>query len=194
MANANGAQPDGKDIFQDQLDLSDSDYEKSQQLRASLTNKDQDPCQDWQSIIKSPWRAYIASINPRITSLLLHRLEQVPISVDSKTHKFPSVLFHDSCQCPLCVHKSTNQRLFSTADIPANIQARSVEVDCATDYMNIKWENNVLGYDKNHITKLSIAALRKIVESGSLPGFRRNTHDAQVLWTKEPLPSLKYFD
>ncbi|SPJ75736.1 uncharacterized protein FTOL_05467 [Fusarium torulosum] len=47
---------------------------------------------------------------------------------------------------------------------------------------------------KTTLQKLSIAALRNIVESGSLPGFRRNTHDAQVLWTKETLPMLKYFD
>jgi gamma-butyrobetaine dioxygenase len=119
---------------------------------------------------------------------------RVPISIDGKTQEFSPLLLRDSCQCPLCVHESTKQRLFSTADIPANIQARSVEIDPASESVNIKWENDAPGCSQDHTTKLSMTALREIIESGSLPGFGRDKHDAQVLWTKEPLPNLDDFD
>ncbi|KAF5630098.1 4-hydroxybenzoate benzoate ligase [Fusarium sp. NRRL 52700] len=119
---------------------------------------------------------------------------RVPISIDGKTQEFSPLLLRDFCQCPLCVHESTNQRLFSTADIPATIQARSVEIDSASQSVNIKWDNDAPGYGQDHTTNLSMASLREIVESGSLPGLGRDKHAAQVLWTTKPLPNLRDFD
>ncbi|KAF5554158.1 gamma-butyrobetaine hydroxylase [Fusarium mexicanum] len=119
---------------------------------------------------------------------------RVPISIDNTPQEFSPLLLRDFCHCPLCVHESTYQRLFSTADIPANIQARSVEVDSASESVNIKWDNDAPGYDQDHTTNLSMASLREIVESGSLPGLGRDKHAAQVLWTTDPLPNLRDFD
>ncbi|KAJ4109701.1 hypothetical protein NW768_012137 [Fusarium equiseti] len=135
----------------------------------------------------SPVRRFYSDIQSKKPS-------RVPIPVDGKTHEFSSLLLRDSCQCPLCVHASTNQRLFSVADIPATIKARSVEIDPASDSVNIKWENDAMGFNKDHTTKLSLGTLREINESGSLQGFGRDTHDPQTLWTKEPLPDLEDFD
>ncbi|KAF5570148.1 gamma-butyrobetaine hydroxylase [Fusarium phyllophilum] len=117
---------------------------------------------------------------------------RVPISIDSQTQKFSPLLLRDSCQCPLCVHESTYQRLFSTADIPANVQARSVEIDSVSQSVNIKWDNDAPGYGQDHTTNLSMASLRGIIEPGSLPGLGRDKHAAQVLWTTEPY--LRDFD
>lgn len=39
-----------------------------------------------------------------------------------------------------------------------------------------------------------MAALRELNQLGSFPGLGRDTHDAQILWTKEPLDDLKDFD
>lgn len=39
-----------------------------------------------------------------------------------------------------------------------------------------------------------MATLRELNQSGSLLGFGRDTHDAQILWTKKPLENLKDFD
>lgn len=114
--------------------------------------------------------------------------------MDGKTLEFSSILLRDFCQCPSCVHESTNQRLFSAADIPANIQARSVQVDGASESVDIKWRNDVPGFGEDHTTKLSIAALRELNQSGSLPGFGKDSHEAQILWTREPLDNLKDFD
>ncbi|KAJ4256049.1 hypothetical protein NW762_009123 [Fusarium torreyae] len=118
---------------------------------------------------------------------------KTPISVDGETLEFSSILLRDSCSCPSCVHEWTNQRLFSTADIPADIQPRSVEIDSASESVNIKWNKDVPGHSVDHTTTLSVAALRELSRSGSLPGFGKDTHHAQVLWTKEPL-NLQDFD
>ncbi|EKJ71627.1 hypothetical protein FPSE_08073 [Fusarium pseudograminearum CS3096] len=91
----------------------------------------------------------------------------------------------------------TSSPLFSCvtlANARSNIKARSVEIDPTSESVNIKWENDTPGFSKAHTTKLSLAALREINKSGSLPGFGRDTNDPQILWAKEPLPNLKDFD
>ncbi|KAG8354264.1 hypothetical protein FVEN_g7737 [Fusarium venenatum] len=118
---------------------------------------------------------------------------RVPIEVDGKTLEFSSILLRDSCSCPRCVHEHSNQRLFSTADIPADIQACSVEIDASSESINIKWDKDVHGHSKDHVTNLSVAALRELSISGSLPGFGKDSHEPQVLWTREPL-NLQDFD
>ncbi|KAI7780230.1 hypothetical protein LA080_016315 [Diaporthe eres] len=123
-----------------------------------------------------------------------NKTSRVPISVDGKTVEFSSILLHDFCQCPSCVHESTNQRLFSAADVPANIQARSIEIDSASDSVKIKWTNDAPGFGEDHTTQVSVAALRELTQTGSLPGFGRDSHETQILWTKEPLENIKDFD
>lgn len=39
-----------------------------------------------------------------------------------------------------------------------------------------------------------MSGIRGLNESGSLPGLGRDTHDAQILWTKEPLVNMEDFD
>lgn len=112
---------------------------------------------------------------------------RVPIPIDGKTVDFSAVLLRDSCPCPSCVHESTNQRLFSTADIPADIQARAVQVDAASDSVSITWETDAPGYTGEHTTKLDMAALRKLGHSGSPPGSHNVSPPPQALWTQEPL-------
>ncbi|KAM0328674.1 hypothetical protein ACHAQA_005086 [Verticillium albo-atrum] len=111
---------------------------------------------------------------------------RVPVPVDGKTVEFSAVLLRDACPCPACVHESTNQRLFSTADIPATIHARAIEVDAASDSVSIKWENDVPGSSGEHTTKLKNATLKALGNSGVPPGHRM-TPPPQSLWTLEAL-------
>lgn len=60
--------------------------------------------------------------------------------------------------------------------------------------MDIQWNNDVSGFSEGHTTKVSVAALRELNQSGSFLGFGRDSHEAQILWTKEPLDNLKDFD
>ncbi|EEU43603.1 uncharacterized protein NECHADRAFT_45388, partial [Fusarium vanettenii 77-13-4] len=109
------------------------------------------------------------------------------IPIDGKTVNFSAVLLRDSCPCPSCVHESTNQRLFSVADIPANVKARAVEVDTASDSVSISWENDAHGCTPEHTTNLDMATLRSFSQPASSP---TSCLPSQVLWGREPRKSL----
>ncbi|RSL57787.1 hypothetical protein CEP54_008101 [Fusarium duplospermum] len=122
------------------------------------------------------------------SSTTIDRYEQpstVPIPIDGKTVDFSAVLLQDSCPCPACVHESTNQRLFSVANIPANVKARTVDVDTASDSVRISWENDLNG--GKHTTKLDMATLRGFSKPASSP---TSCLPPQVLWDREPRKSL----
>lgn len=118
---------------------------------------------------------------------------RVAIPVDGKEVKFSAVLLRDACSCPLCVHESTNQRLFSTADIPANIEARAVEVDATSNTVNIQWNFDAPNYNDEHITKFDAEALRELHQTGSFPS-RRDSFCARTLWGENPLKTLDLHD
>lgn len=88
--------------------------------------------------------------------------------------------------------ESTQQRLFSITDIPANIEARVVGFDAAQDSVNIKWKNDASGYTEEHTTQIRVAALREFSQSGSLPGLKPDSFPQQALWNEEPLELPDY--
>ncbi|CAG8099128.1 unnamed protein product [Penicillium nalgiovense] len=112
---------------------------------------------------------------------------RVSIPLDGESVEFSAILLRDACFCPACVHESTKQRLFSTADIPTNVHARVVEVDALSESVSIAWENDVPGHRKEHVTEMSMAALRNIVQSGQAPGSHQDSFLPPVLWSQEPL-------
>lgn len=102
-----------------------------------------------------------------------------------------AILLRDACACPSCVHPSTNQRLFSAADVPDNLSVKAIETDQASDNVKITWNNDVPGFPEDHETKLDMAYLRSIKESGAPPGFHKPPLP-QALWTLEPLNLTDY--
>lgn len=106
---------------------------------------------------------------------------RIPIDVGGNTVDFSAVLLRDSCTCPSCVHESTGQRMFSTADIPADIEAQAVEIDDLSDSVSIKWKTDIPGYTSDHSTKLSMDSLRHFIRSGSQKGARDSV-PKQDLW------------
>lgn len=119
--------------------------------------------------------------------------KSVSIAIDGRTESFSAKLLRDACNCPQCVHPSTNQRLFSTADIPNFIEARTVETDDSGHIVTIRWENDVPDFDGHHITSFEISALRELSQTGSLPITRKDTFQDPVLWTQQRL-DLQDFD
>ncbi|KAK2592009.1 hypothetical protein QQS21_010280 [Conoideocrella luteorostrata] len=117
----------------------------------------------------------------------------VQIPIQGQAVDFSAVLLRDACSCPSCVHESTNQRLFSTADIPANIAPRVVETCGASDSIRITWENDVPGFRHDHTTTLKLADLRVTMQSGSAPGSHSDNFSSPVLWSRDA-PSLPDFD
>lgn len=126
------------------------------------------------------------------TSTIQHKCSEVSIPIDGETTKFSAVLLRDSCQCPLCVHESTRQRLFSTADIPATIKPQNVEIDTNSSTAKIKWQNDLVGYTSEHTTAIPLQHLRNVKESGSLSGSRTEPFPTPLLWTKKPLDLPDY--
>ncbi|KAJ4311204.1 hypothetical protein N0V84_010566 [Fusarium piperis] len=111
----------------------------------------------------------------------------VSIPIDGKAVNFSAVLLRDSCSCPSCVHESTNQRLFSVADIPANVKARTVHVDTAANSVSINWDNDAHGFAPEHTTQLDMATLRAFSQSASSP---TSCLPSQVMWGQDPRKSL----
>lgn len=112
--------------------------------------------------------------------------------VDGEVTDFSAMLLRDSCQCPLCVHESTRQRLFSAADIPTNVKPHSVEIDSASNAVNIKWQNDLAGYSPDHTTTIPLQHLRNVKRSGSFTGSRTEHIPTPLLWTQKPLELPDY--
>lgn len=90
------------------------------------------------------------------------------------------------------MHEFTNQRLFSAADIPADVQARDVKVDAASETVSITWNNDVPGFTSEHTTKVDLSALRELSRSGCPPGTHSPSPPAQALWTQKALEIPDY--
>ncbi|KAE8151443.1 hypothetical protein BDV25DRAFT_138863 [Aspergillus avenaceus] len=115
------------------------------------------------------------------------RPSKTSIPLNGEPIEFSAVLLRDACSCPACVDETSGQRLFSAADIPADIQARKVEVGTRSDSVKITWENDLPGYEEEHTTTLKVTALQDMVQSGCAPGMHRDTFTAQALWSTKPL-------
>ena len=118
--------------------------------------------------------------------------ERVTIPIDGTYQQFSALLLRDACSCPLCVHESTNQRLFSTADIPATLQARNVNHNTAQDSVTIKWSNDAAGYNGEHSTTFDIAALRQLSQTGTFPVSCETPFGSPALWSEKRLEIPDY--
>ncbi|KAL2201696.1 Clavaminate synthase-like protein [Sarocladium strictum] len=103
-----------------------------------------------------------------------------------------AVLLRDACACPSCVHPSTNQRLFSAADIPASISAEVVEINSLSGTVRISWKNDIPGFGKGHTTELPLDQVRSLSSSGKTPS-QLQRQLSQRLWTTKTL-SLPDYD
>lgn len=103
--------------------------------------------------------------------------------MDGKEAEFSALLLRDLCQCPACVHESTNQKLYSTADIPPEIEARSIQHSASTpDSITLKWNSDAPGFGEAHETVLSLDTLRCLQSTGALPGPFQDRFEKQDLW------------
>ncbi|KAF7188660.1 Gamma-butyrobetaine dioxygenase [Pseudocercospora fuligena] len=110
---------------------------------------------------------------------------KVSIPIDGKTADFSALLLRDSCQCPLCVHSSTRQKLYSTADIPHNIKVRKVEASPTDGSIRIAWQKDAPGFGQEHETHISLDALRDIHNIGTMSGPFQEAAEPAILWGAE---------
>lgn len=111
----------------------------------------------------------------------------ISLLIDGAEQDFSALLLRDMCECPSCVHESSRQRLFSTAEIPSNIQARSIEQ--TAESVAITWIRDAPGFDHTHTTILSIDALRNLGSIGAVYGPFQSALDSSVTWGRDDEPA-----
>lgn len=113
----------------------------------------------------------------------------VQIEIEGEQHWYSPLLLRDLCACPLCIDTSTKQKHFSTADIPANIQAEVLSVD--SDKVHLRWTHDIPGYD-GHATELSVAALQNLNRAGNIRPAPRSAK--RVFWNTSHFQQQPDFD
>ncbi|KAJ9245840.1 hypothetical protein DTO271D3_6086 [Paecilomyces variotii] len=86
----------------------------------------------------------------------------------------------DACSCERCVDPHSKQRSFRTSDIPLTITPRSLEWD--GEQLEIKWRNDITGYDESHTSTYSAEFLRSPA-SYSVGNATASRH--RVFWERE---------
>ncbi|KAK6540985.1 hypothetical protein TWF694_008366 [Orbilia ellipsospora] len=63
------------------------------------------------------------------------------VNIDGQPFTFDNVFLRDSCTCPTCVDLSTQQKLFTTSDIPVDIYPRRARV--SNGKLKIEWSHSL---------------------------------------------------
>ena len=93
------------------------------------------------------------------------------------------ILVRDSCRCQLCVDPASQQKLFQTADIPAEVSGRIIDEHSFNDTDNagndgtdgdanrviatISWTHDIPGYPAEHRTELTAEMFAAMVQWNS---------------------------
>jgi hypothetical protein len=70
------------------------------------------------------------------------------------------VLLRDRCSCARCIDTSTRQKLFQTADIPADIRGQVVGLSNDGRRLKVHWQNDVPGYS-DHVSEYDFPLSQK---------------------------------
>lgn len=106
----------------------------------------------------------------------------VSLTINGEAHVFSPLLLRDLCTCPRCVDASTRQKLFSTTDIPADIQAASVDADSNGD-VSVRWLHDAPGFGEDHVSRFEQGTLHNLIKSGLTQGAP--PHMPKRLWNAE---------
>ncbi|KAK3686764.1 hypothetical protein LTR37_019479 [Vermiconidia calcicola] len=120
---------------------------------------------------------------------------RVVIPVDGEHQEFSAILLRDLCQCSACIHHSTRQKLYSTADIPRDIQAQTITPNQSMPGVcDIRWDRDVPGFGSQHTTSIDADMLRGIGRDGATPGPFQSSLAPQTLWDAESSRNLPDFE
>ncbi|KAK3072448.1 hypothetical protein LTR53_006775, partial [Teratosphaeriaceae sp. CCFEE 6253] len=122
--------------------------------------------------------------------------EDVDIQLAGSTHRFSSTLLRDLCECARCVDPSTRQKLFSTADIPADIRASVWQnpTDAGAS-VDVRWKNDISGYGPDHESVFDVDSLHRASRAPNAPPVVP-LEPKLVLWSaqqpKAAVPDVDY--
>ncbi|KAJ6257705.1 hypothetical protein Dda_7493 [Drechslerella dactyloides] len=71
----------------------------------------------------------------------LPQTKSLKVNVDEQPAVFDNVFLRDSCSCPTCIDPSTQQKLFSTSDIPLDIYPRRAKI--SDGKLKIEWSHRI---------------------------------------------------
>ncbi|KAI8067974.1 hypothetical protein BC940DRAFT_238441 [Gongronella butleri] len=97
---------------------------------------------------------------------------------------YSHVWLRDNCPCPVCVHPDSRQKLHSCADVPLDIQPRSVRLE--HDSLVIEWDRPLQHGkgDANHLSRYPLPYLRRYASSDASRAFRFEDLSART-WAKD---------
>ncbi|KIJ06601.1 gamma-butyrobetaine dioxygenase, partial [Paxillus involutus ATCC 200175] len=101
------------------------------------------------------------------------KIDNQQLTVPTLNASFPHQWLRDSCQCPSCVHPSTQQKLHRTSDIPADIRPAPGGLTATTDGVHVRW---IDGHESFH----SFPFLKRYSSSAELSKFHRDAE--QIPW------------
>ena len=107
--------------------------------------------------------------------------KRLSVSIDGQPEQFDNVFLRDACTCPRCVDVSSQQKLFQTADIPADITAQHLS-QAANGAIHIQWAHDAPGYN-HHTSVFPLDFLRTYCRPRRRVRSRFNDQ-RQVLWDR----------
>ncbi|EFR02301.1 gamma-butyrobetaine dioxygenase [Nannizzia gypsea CBS 118893] len=139
-----------------------------------------------EAIPKEKSRRKAEGISPRFIGPWRQMHSHIPIDVNGKRVYFEPLHLRDSCTCVRCVHPSTKQRTFETAQIPEKITAKSVTA--GEDSVTIEWARDIKGFE-GHTSTFSTSYLQKLtsVQVGSKPA------DPAYYWDKSAFEKTSHW-
>ncbi|KAK5677568.1 hypothetical protein LTS10_010140 [Elasticomyces elasticus] len=84
------------------------------------------------------------------------------VEIDGSRYYFSHLLLRDMCNCPRCVDASTRQKLFSTVDIPHNVQAVVQPAEPQATHVKMTWINDIPGHDADHESVINLDTLCRL--------------------------------
>jgi gamma-butyrobetaine dioxygenase len=67
-------------------------------------------------------------LGPETNTNIEAEKSDIAVEIDGERHQFDCFFLRDACSCPKCVDPSTQQKLFSTTDLPADVLPRAVRI------------------------------------------------------------------
>ncbi|EEQ34620.1 putative gamma-butyrobetaine dioxygenase [Microsporum canis] len=130
----------------------------------------------WETVRKPTRRVARPRSSPDTRDQWRNRVSHIPVEVNGKQFLFESAHLRDSCACPRCIHPSTKQRTFETAQIPREIFAKKLHME--KDSLIIEWGNDIEGFE-GHTSTFSTGYLQTLTK---------------VEWSFRPADPASYWD
>ncbi|KIJ64805.1 hypothetical protein HYDPIDRAFT_89795 [Hydnomerulius pinastri MD-312] len=109
-------------------------------------------------------------------------VDNLQLTVPSLNTSFSYQWLRDSCQCPLCVHPSTLQKLHRSSDIPAHVRPAPDGLTLKGDGIHVRW---IDGHESIH----TFSFLERYSSPSKLSTFHRDVK--QLPWDASSISQAK---